>query len=218
MRVVKNPPPEIVLASTSSRRKEILSLLGLPFKIVSPDFEEILTAGLSAAEEVASFAEGKARSVEKAFPQGLLIGSDTLIDHEGEKIGKPRGPKEARWTLARLQGKPHRIWTAVALIDAASGAARIETAEVKVLMREMSGEEIAQYVATGEPLDKAGAYSLQGEGRQFIEKLEGDYLAAVGLPLRPIVDFLKARAVPVPIDIERLYREKPFQNWKTFPD
>src|SRR3569832_2419246 len=119
-------PFEIVLASTSIRRKEILSLLGLPFRIVAPRFEEILTDRRSAAEEVAGFAEGKARSVEKELSCSLIVGSDTLIDLEGEKIGKPRDRDDAKRILERLQGRPHRIWTAVALIDA-SGSARIET-------------------------------------------------------------------------------------------
>ena len=208
--------PEIILASTSPRRKEILSLLGLPFKIVSPRFEENLTEGRSAADEVASFAEGKARSVEKAFPQSILIGSDTLIDCQGEKIGKPRDRKDAKAILGRLQGRPHRIWTAVALIDPMSASARVETVEVKIVMREMRSDEIESYVATEEPLDKAGAYSLQGIGRRFIAKLEGDYLAAVGLPLRPIAGFLNEHGVPVPLDIEQLYKVKSFLNWKSF--
>lgn len=211
-------PSDIVLASTSVRRKEILSLLGLPFRIVAPRFEEILTDRRSAAEEVAGFAEGKARSVEKELPGSLIIGSDTLIDLEGEKIGKPRDRDDAKRILKRLQGRPHRIWTAVALIDA-SGSARIETAEVKVLMQEMSAEEIEKYVETGEPLNKAGAYSLQGDGARFIAKLKGDYLAAVGLPLQPVALFLKERGVSVPIDIKRLYRERTFMNWKRYyPD
>lgn len=210
------PPYRIILASTSIRRKEILSLLDLPFTVVPPKFEERLTDRRPAAEEVASFAEGKARSVEKELPNSLIIGSDTLIDFEGEKIGKPRDRNDAKQILGRLQGRPHRIWTAVAVVDSLSGSARIETTEVKVWMRQISAEEIEKYVATGEPLDKAGAYSLQGEGSRFISKLEGDYLAAVGLPLRPIVDFLKAHRVAVSMDIERLYRDRAFMNWKQY--
>jgi septum formation protein len=207
--------PEIILASTSPRRKEILSLLGLPFKIASPKFEETLT-DRHAAKEVASFAEGKARSVEKEFPHAIIIGSDTLIDDQGEKIGKPLNRDDAKRILAQLQGRPHRICTAVALIDPKSNASRIETVGVEIMMREMSLPEIESYVATEEPLDKAGAYSLQGKGRRFISKLEGDYLAAVGLPLLPVVDFLKDLGISVPIDIQQLYREKSFLNWKSF--
>lgn len=207
---------EIVLASTSIRRKEILSLLGFPFRTVSPEFEEKLTPQRPASKEVASFAEGKARSMEKQFPRAILIGSDTLIEHRGEKIGKPRGPADAKKILQRLQGEAHRIWTAVALLDDASREVRIVTSEIGIWMGKMTPEEIEAYVATGEPLDKAGAYSLQGEGRRYIERLEGDYLAAVGLPLRPIAVFLKERGVPILLDIEGLYREKGFRNWKSY--
>ena len=216
MRVIKKPPSEIILASTSIRRKEILSLLGLPFRIASPKFEETLTPQRSASEEVAAFAEGKARSVEKGFPAGIVIGSDTLIEYKGEKIGKPRDRADAKAILERLQGRPHSIWTAVALIDTASGLARVATEEIKIQMREITPQEIEDYVATEEPLDKAGAYSLQGEGRRFIGGLDGDYLAAVGLPLRPIAHFLKGRGISTIIDIERIYREKSFLNWKSF--
>ncbi|MBI3804376.1 MAG: septum formation protein Maf [Nitrospirae bacterium] len=206
----------IVLASTSPRRKEILTLLGLPFQTVSPRFEEILSAHRSIMEEVTAFAEGKARSVLDEFPESILIGSDTLIDCEGKKIGKPRDTEEAKQILQLLSGRTHRIWTAVCLIDPLQPPAQMAVETIDVTLKPMKTAEIEAYVATGEPLDKAGAYSLQGEGRRFIERLEGDYLAAVGLPLRPIVSFLQSRRIAVPLDPERLYREKTFMNWKTF--
>lgn len=206
----------IVLASTSPRRKEILSLLGLPFRVMAPKFEEILDEKRSMVEEVTAFAEGKARSVIETFPDSILIGSDTLIECEGEKIGKPRDPEDAKRILRRLSGRPHRIWTAVFLIDPLQPPTQMDVETVEVVMRAMAEVEIERYVATGEPLDKAGAYSLQGDGRRFIERLEGDYLAAVGLPLKPIVAFLRKHHVPVPLDLERLYRERRFLNWKTF--
>lgn len=206
----------IVLASTSPRRKEILSLLGLPFRVVAPKFEEILDEKRSMVEEVTAFAEGKARSVIETFPDSILIGSDTLIECEGEKIGKPRDPEDAKRILRRLSGRPHRIWTAVFLIDPLQPPTQMDVETVEVVMRAMAEVEIERYVATGEPLDKAGAYSLQGDGRRFIERLEGDYLAAVGLPLRPIVTFLQRHRVSVPLDVERLYRERDFLNWKSF--
>ncbi len=206
----------IVLASTSPRRKEILSLLGLPFRVVSPKYEEILDEKRWMIEEVTTFAEGKARSVLDAFPDSILIGSDTLIECEGEKIGKPRDPDDAKRILRRLSGRAHRIWTAVFLIDPRQAPPQTAAEIVEVVMRPMEEDEIDRYVKTGEPLDKAGAYSLQGEGRRFIHRLEGDYLAAVGLPLRPIVAFLQRHHVSVPLDVERLYRERNFLNWKSF--
>ncbi|MFY9269663.1 MAG: Maf family protein [Candidatus Manganitrophaceae bacterium] len=206
----------IVLVSTSARRREILSLLGLPFQIVAPRFEEILSDERSIREEVSLFAEEKARSVLAEFPQSILIGSDTLIECEGEKIGKPRDPSDARRILRQLGGRRHRIWTAVFLIDSPASLSETVIEKVDVLFKKMEEAEIESYVATGEPLDKAGAYSLQGEGRRWIARLEGDYLAAVGLPLKPIAGFLQRGGIAVPRDINRLYREKAFMNWKTF--
>jgi septum formation protein len=206
----------IILASTSPRRKEILSLLGLPFRTVPPRYEEILSQKRPISEEVALFAEGKAHSLIGDFPDSIIIGSDTLIECEGEKIGKPRDPEDAKRILRRLSGRSHRIWTAVSLIDPQQPPLETRIEIIEVMMRPMAESEIDHYVATGEPLDKAGAYSLQGEGRPFIERLEGDYLAAVGLPLKPIVAFLRAHEITVPFDLERLYRERNFLNWRTF--
>lgn len=215
-----NPPSgprrEIILASTSPRRREILSLLGIPFRVVPPDFEEILSERRSIAEEVTTFAEGKARSVVKKFPEGIIIGSDTLIECEGEKVGKPRDLEDAKRILRRLSGRAHRIWTAVSLIDPHQPSPETSVETIRVLMKPIAEAKIDRYVATGEPLDKAGAYSLQGEGRRFIERLEGDYLAAVGLPLKPIVSFLRRHAIAVPLDLEGLYRKRDFLNWSTF--
>lgn len=213
------PSFPLILASTSIRRREILSLLGLPFETVSPIFEERFDDRRPAKEEAIAFAEGKAMSVRKDFPRSIIIGSDTLIEFEGEKIGKPENPEDAIRILAKLQGHRHRIWTGVALIDGASDASLSEAAEIKVEMGKMTSREIEEYVATGEPLDKAGAYSLQEKGRRFIKKLEGDYLAAVGLPLMPIVGFLRDRGISLPVDITRLYSQKAFYNWRSFgPD
>ncbi|MFQ5780169.1 MAG: Maf family protein [Nitrospiria bacterium] len=208
--------PRIVLASTSLRRKEILSLLGIPYHMVSPPFEERWNRHRSAQEEVIAFSEGKAGSVECDFPRSIIIGSDTLIEDEEGKIGKPSGDEEAKQILRRLQGRRHHIWTAVVLIDATDHSTRATVEKVEIIMHQMHDDEIESYVSTGEPLDKAGAYSIQGEGRRFIRRLKGDYLAAVGLPLRPVADFLRRRQIHFPLDIERLYREKNFLNWKTF--
>ncbi len=210
------PRQSIILASTSARRKAILSLLGIPFQAVPPRFEEILDEKRSIVEEVTAFAEGKALSLREAFPKSILIGSDTLIECEGEKIGKPRDPKDAKKILRRLSGRSHRIWTAVFLSDPLQPPSEIHVETIDVTLRNMSDVEIDQYVATGDPLDKAGAYSLQGEGRRFIERLAGDYLAAVGLPLKPMVPFFQRAHIPVPLDVERLYRERDFMNWRTF--
>lgn len=181
----------LILASTSPRRREILGLLGRPFEVIAPEFDERISTHLSIGEEVLQFAVGKARSVAAKHPESIVIGSDTMIQLDGEKIGKPLDAADARRILRLLSGKAHKIYTSVAIIDGIGGPGlrRIETVVLK--MRELSADEIESYVATGESLDKAGAYSIQGQGRHLIAAMEGDYLAAVGMPLKPIAGYLK---------------------------
>jgi septum formation protein len=180
----------LILASTSPRRREILGLLGRPFEVIAPEFDERISTHLSIGE-VLQFAVGKAQSVAAKHPESIVIGSDTMIQLDGEKIGKPLDAADARRILRLLSGKTHKIYTSVAIIDRMGGPGlrRVETVVLK--MRELSADEIESYVATGESLDKAGAYSIQGQGRNLIAAMEGDYLAAVGMPLKPIAGYLK---------------------------
>jgi septum formation protein len=181
----------LILASTSPRRREILASLGVPFEVIAPQFEEQVSARRPIREEVLAFALGKARSVALNHPDSIVIGSDTMIGLGGEKIGKPLDRDDARRILALLSGRTHEIHTAVAIIDGAGGPGLMTVEAVLVTMRALSSGEIARYLDTGESLDKAGAYSIQGEGRNLIATMEGDYLAAVGLPIRPIADYVK---------------------------
>ena len=207
---------ELILASSSPRRREILALLGLPFEVVAPDFDEIISENCPIVDEVIDFARGKAAAVAGHHPASVVIGSDTMILLQQDKIGKPNSIDDARVMLRALSGKTHRIFTSVAIIDGTGGPGLATVEEVSVKMRAYSEAEIARYVACGESLDKAGAYSIQGEGRALIESIRGDYLAAVGLPLKPIAEYLKSRGVQFPLDIDRLYAEKAYLNWSTF--
>jgi len=182
---------ELILASSSPRRREILSRLQIPFRVLSPCFEEISNPRLSPKEEAIHFAEGKARSVARDLQNAIVIGSDTLIEFDQKKIGKPTNANEAKQILAGLQGRRHCIWTAVFMIDTQQNRSEVSICKIEVKMKPMTDTEISDYVATGEPLDKAGAYAVQGEGRRFIQELKGDYLAAVGLPLEAITRFVK---------------------------
>ncbi|MFO1519671.1 MAG: Maf family protein [bacterium] len=206
----------LVLASTSERRKEILKLLGLPFEVVAPLYEEETLDELSPYEEALRFSKEKAKSVAHGFPDSLIIGSDTLIEFQGRKIGKPKDPEDAKEILRSLRNGSHDILSGIALYDTRQKIFETRVELIRVQMRKYSDEEIDHYVATGEGLDKAGAYALQGRGRELIENLEGDYLAAVGLPLKPIARFLEGKGVKPPIDVEKIYREKNFLNWKTY--
>ena len=204
----------LVLASTSPRRRQILALLGVPFEVIAPEFEERISAQLPADQEVLEFALGKAQSVATKHPGSIVIGSDTMIELSGEKIGKAVDREDARRILRALSGKTHRIFTSVALVDSGErGIMNVET--VSVEMRRYTEEEIENYLRSGESDDKAGAYSIQGQGSDLIKSICGDYLAAVGMSLRRIALYLKSRGLAV-ADIEKIYAEKSFMNWRRF--
>src|SRR3990172_1490452 len=206
----------LILASSSPRRREILALLGLPFETIAPDFEETLSSHCPAEAEVLDLALGKTLSVAKNNPESIVVASDTIILIDGEKIGKPSGVENARQILRLLSGRSHRILTSVALLDGTGGPGLRIVEEVSVKMRAFTDAEIERYISFNESLDKAGAYSIQGEGGALIEAIEGDYLAAVGLPLKPIADYLASRGIRIPLDIEKLYAEKSYRNWGEF--
>jgi septum formation protein len=205
----------LILASSSPRRKEILSLLGVAFEIVPPGVDEYSDSRWTVSEEAAYWALQKARAVVLRHPAATVIGSDTLIDLDGMKVGKPHTPEEALRTLRRLAGRSHRVVTAICLVMP-GGKKWCDTAEVLVRMRPVPDEVLVRYASTDEPLDKAGGYSIQGEGRLLIDGIEGDYLAAVGLPLRSVAQGLREARIPVTADVERIYRERAFGNWKDF--
>ena len=206
----------LILASSSPRRRQILGLLGLPFDVIQPDFEEIVSRQRNIEDEVLYFGVGKAESVARQSPQAIVIGSDTMISINGEKIGKPRDLSDAGRMLRTLAGRMHHISTSIAIIDGLGGPGLEAVEKVKIKMRDLSDAEVERYLACNESLDKAGAYSIQGEGRHLIETIEGDYLAAVGLPLKPVAEYLKNRGIVLPLSVETLYADKSFLNWQSF--
>lgn len=206
----------LILASTSPRRREILALLGLPFEVIAPGFNELASSDRPVEEEVLDFALGKAESVARDNPESIIIGSDTMILINAKKVGKPDRIADARQMLRALSGKTHRIFTSVAIVDSLGGPGLRIVEEVSVRMRDYSESEIEGYLSCDESLDKAGAYSIQGRGRALIESIDGDYLAAVGLPLKPIAGYLKSRGLAVPVNVEKLYSDKSFLNWQSF--
>ena len=205
----------IILASTSPRRREILSLLRFPFEVMAPDFTELTADHRAIEEEVVEFAQRKAESVAKSNPESIVIGSDTMISINSEKIGKPKDRADAKRILRTLAGKVHRILTSVVIIDRYGGGLKT-VEEVTVTMRPYSMVDIDDYVAQGESLDKAGAYSIQGKGRMLIASIQGDYLAAVGLPLKPIAEYLTKQGIVIEVRLEQLYNDKAFLNWNSF--
>jgi len=206
----------LILASTSPRRREILELLGLPFEVIAPGFDELASSDRPVEDEVLDFALGKAASVARDNPNSIVIGSDTMILINAKKVGKPDGIADAKQILRSLSGKTHRIFTSVAIVDGSGGPGLRIVEEVSVRMRDYSEKEIEDYLSCNESLDKAGAYSIQGRGRALIESIDGDYLTAVGLPLKPIADYLKSRGISVSLNVEKLCSDKSSLNWRSF--
>ncbi|MBQ3077656.1 MAG: septum formation protein Maf [Clostridia bacterium] len=179
----------IVLASSSPRRAELLRMFDLPFEIVPPDLTE---AGfyVSVPRALASvLAVGKAQIVAEEYPISIIISADTVVELDGQDLGKPRNANDARRILSRLSGRTHTVHTGLAVIY--MGEMLRDVVSTKVTFRELSEEEIEAYIASGEPEDKAGAYAIQGRASAFVEKIEGDYFAVVGLPIAKLREFLK---------------------------
>ena len=203
----------LVLASTSPRRYQILALLGLPFLMVPPASREVLSGARPPAQEALHQARQKAASLVSRFPDAVILGSDTLINLDGRLIGKPSSLDDARAILQRLRGRTHDVVTAVSILHQSKNVDAVETARVTI--RDFTDTELDAYLATGDPLDKAGAYAIQGAGRDLVASLDGDYLAVVGLPLKAVAEGLAKLGCPV-TDVDRLYRERNSLNWRTF--
>ena len=206
----------VILASTSPRRRELLALLGLAFEIVPPAAEEVPSPDLPPREQAKQFGLDKALSIARRRPDDLVLGSDTVIEIDGILVGKPQDLDDAQTMLRLLRGRRHQVHTSIVLIHEAAyvTVVRVETALVR--MTPFTDQELRRYLETGESLGKAGAYSIQGEGARFIEKIEGDYPTIVGLPLRQTADLLEQQGVVLPTPVEEIYRLKPYANWKTF--
>lgn len=193
---------KLVLASGSPRRREILEELGYAFEVQTADFEES-TVSLAVPETgVQTLALGKAKaaalSVTVTEPT-LFLGSDTVVALNDVVMGKPGSEEEAKEMLQNLSGKTHTVYTGVALVEKSPEGTILSeetfAEATKVRFFDLSDEEIAWYVSTGEPMDKAGAYGIQGLGRVLVESIEGDYLTVVGLPAARVYRALKKRGV-----------------------
>lgn len=206
----------LVLASTSPRRKELLALLQLSVEVVEPDFDEQLHTEVPPEAQAWTFALGKAQSCAERHADSLVLGSDTLIAVGETILGKPADRAQANAMLRRLRGRAHRIYTAVALCCDARKIQVVAVETVQVWMKPFSDADLESYLASGEWKGKAGAYSIQGHGGSFIERIEGDFTAAVGLPLRLTASLLQKHGLSIPVDVEQLYRTKPYPNWATF--
>ena len=183
----------LILASASPRRQELLALFGVPFLIDPAGGPERPPAGASPAETVMALSAAKAREVAARSPGALVIGADTVVELDGRLLGKPRDEADAFSMLRALSGNEHRVYTGVTLVRDAQCVSDAEM--TRVFFREMTDAEISAYIATGEPMDKAGAYGYQGVAGLFVERIDGDFFNVVGLPLCRLGRMLAAMGV-----------------------
>ncbi len=175
--------PRVILASQSPRRRELLTLIGIEHEVRPADIDERYLPGEMPRAHAERLAREKAERISSA--DGVVIGSDTIVVVDGDVLGKPADVADAERMLRRLSGRAHTVITAVAV----AWRGRLESAveEVGVTFHALSDEQIRQYIATREPLDKAGAYGIQGYGATIVARVDGDYFAVMGLPLQRLV-------------------------------
>ena len=181
-------PERVILASGSPRRRELLGEMGVAFEIDVPDVDE--NVGGTPDKMVAVLAERKARAVAGRRECGLVVAADTLVALNNRALGKPHDEEDARQMLRALSGRTHDVFTGVCVMNAANGECLVTAERTGVKFRALSEEEICAYVATGEPMDKAGAYAIQGGAGAFIEGYEGSRTNVIGLPVEKLTEML----------------------------
>lgn len=189
--MTKPRTPKIVLASQSPRRAELMKMLGFQFDVVPADIDETYSNNESGPQHAERLAREKAELVAKAHPKAIVIGSDTVVVLDIHVLGKPKSKDEAIEMLMRLQGRVHQVTTGIA-IAVPGQKLRYGVEIVQVKFRHFDRETATAYVATGEAMDKAGAYGIQGFGAALVEWVRGDYFAVMGLPVQRMIALLEA--------------------------
>ena len=175
----------VVLASQSPRRRELLTLVGIAHEVRPADIDETYLAGEQPGAHAERLAREKVAAVSRDVPDALVIGSDTIVVVDGDVLGKPRDEAHAFEMLSRLAGRSHTVITAIAVEW--RGEIRSAIVSVGVTFHSLDSDQITAYIATREPMDKAGAYGIQGYGATIVERVDGDYFAVMGLPLQKLV-------------------------------
>ncbi len=179
----------IILASASPRRHELLSLIGIEHVVHPADIDETLKPGETPAGHALRLAVEKAGAIARTQPEAVVIGADTVVVLDGNILGKPPTLEASREMIGMLSGRTHTVVTGVAVAHA--GTTRESTEEVAVTFKRLTAEEMDDYVATREGMDKAGAYGIQGFGATIVERIEGDFFAVMGLPLVRLIGLLR---------------------------
>jgi septum formation protein len=190
--------PSLILASSSPRRASYLRVLGFSFRRLSPEVDETRHRGESPRRYVGRLARSKASVIAERFPDAWVVAADTTVVSNGLFLGKPSGAAEARKMLARLSGRAHRVVSGIALARARDRVSRVRHSTTRVVFRSLSSKEIRWYVRTGEPLDKAGAYGIQGKGGLLVERIEGSFSNVVGFPLEKFIELWSTTGLELP--------------------
>ena len=183
-----NTQKRLILASGSPRRRELLKKMGYEFEICAPDVDEHVTG--HASDIVFTLAQRKARAAAEHYSEGVIIASDTLVSLDGAPLGKPEDAADAHRMLSALSGREHEVFTGVCVLDAATGRSETRSVRTGVTFRALTDGEIDAYISTGEPMDKAGAYAIQGGAAPFVEKLDGEFENVVGFPVVEVRELL----------------------------
>jgi septum formation protein len=191
-------PPDIILASSSPRRKELLEKLGIKFKVLPSSIAEIPFEDESPEDFALRLSSEKAAAAAGGLDEGcIVIGADTIVVVDGEILGKPRDEQEAKVMLRKISGREHIVITAFSIIKPKAQILHKELVKTAVQIKTLTAEEIENYVKTGEPMDKSGAYGAQGIGAFMIRELHGSYTNVVGLPLSQLVDALSELGISI---------------------
>ena len=180
--------PRVILASQSPRRRDLLTLIGIPHEVSPADIDESVHPNEAPVPHCERLARTKAATLAARDAEALVIGSDTIVVIDGDILGKPQDAADARAMVARLAGRTHTVFTAVAVAYRGRMVSGVES--VSVTFRPLDAGQIAAYVATGEPMDKAGAYGIQGYGATIVERIDGDYFAVMGLAIGRMVGLM----------------------------
>lgn len=192
----------LILASSSPRRQELIKMLRLPYRIAVSDIDESMPHGTPPDAYVERLSLRKAKAVsdrirENGGEPGIVIGSDTVVVLDGDILGKPADERDAFAMLKKISGRTHQVYTGITCIGTESGKTVTRHEVTHVTMKRLTDDQIRRYIATGEPLDKAGAYAVQGIGATIVEKIEGDYFNVVGLSIRVLSEMLAEFGIDV---------------------
>ena len=182
--------PRLILASASPRRQELLALIGLQFQVLPSRVDESILPGESPSDQVQRLAKTKALQIAIQHPEVWVLAADTIVVQDGLIMGKPDNPEEAAQMLTRLSGRIHEVFTGCCLINRKIEVCHLDYALTEVEFRDLSPREIESYIATGEPLDKAGAYAIQERGASMVKGIKGSYTNVVGLPVCEVIEDL----------------------------